>query len=233
MLRRCREPFPGCPVQRLLRYRRRPVPGSPRDCIFRHQLMNLPSCPGSFTLRFRQRELSGHPASSLASDSSDGPGTSSPWRFGPSVVPRNGFPVRPGSLFFSLAAGASSGCPDSASTAGSMMNPVCLRTLHPRLAPRMNLRFQSGFAVLPEERRCFNFSRVFAIGKPTANSRCPLTLHRCPTRTAVQLPTGSPTERDCAPTRSVEASVKLKLICGYHHARCIRMRVLHLDAKYA
>jgi hypothetical protein len=47
---------------------------------------------------------------------------------------------------------------------------------------------------LPEERCCFNFLRVFTIGKPTANSQCLLILHRCPTRTAVQLPTGSPTE---------------------------------------
>jgi hypothetical protein len=41
---------------------------------------------------------------------------------------------------------------------------------------------------LPEERCCFNFLRVFTIGKPTANSQCLLILHRCPTRTAVQLP---------------------------------------------
>jgi len=31
---------------------------------------------------------------------------------------------------------------------------------------------------LAGKRRCFNFFRVFAIGKPTTNSRCPLTLHR-------------------------------------------------------
>jgi hypothetical protein len=79
------------------------------------------------------------------------------------------------------------GFPRFTSAVGSMMNPVCPRTLHPRLAPRMNLQFQSGFAVLPEERCCFNFLRVFTIGKPTANSQCLLILHRCPTRTAVQL----------------------------------------------
>lgn len=150
MLRRCREAVSGLPRTAALRYRRRPVPGSPRYCIFRHQLMNLPSCPGSFTLRFRQRESTGHPDSSLVSDSLDGPDPSSPWRFGPSKVPRIRFPVRPGFLFFSVTVDVPSGFPDFPSTAGSMMNPVCSRTLHPRLAPRMNLQVQSGFAVLPE-----------------------------------------------------------------------------------
>jgi len=36
------------------------------------------------------------------------------------------------------------GCPASASATGSMMSPWLNRTLHPRLASRMNLRLQSG-----------------------------------------------------------------------------------------
>jgi hypothetical protein len=37
--------------------------------------------------------------------------------------------------------------PASASTAGSMITPWLNRTLHPRLAPRMNLRYQSGTSI--------------------------------------------------------------------------------------
>jgi hypothetical protein len=73
--------------------------------------------------------------------------------------------------------------------------PRCPRTLHPQLAPRMNLRVQSGFADMPDERRFLNFSRELATGKPITNSCCPSILRRCPTRTAVQLPTGPPTEK--------------------------------------
>jgi len=55
--------------------------------------------------------------------------------------------VAPNPAALSVAASASLGLPlGPASAAGSMMNPWRARTLHPQLAPRMNLRVQSGLA---------------------------------------------------------------------------------------
>jgi hypothetical protein len=147
ILRRCRVIVSGLPRTAILRYRRRPSSKLPWN-------LDLPAPADEarrvssvrFTLRLRQRESPGHPESSLASGSLDRPDPTSPWSFGLSKVPMNRIPVRPETLFFGCAVLASSSLPDSTWSAGSMMNPGCPRTLHPRFAPWMNLRVQSGFA---------------------------------------------------------------------------------------
>jgi hypothetical protein len=52
-----------------------------------------------------------------------------------------------------------------------MMSPWLNRTLHPRLAPRMNLRVHTGHGNLGVPSGAFFVSvRRFTIGKPTMNS---------------------------------------------------------------
>jgi len=139
--------FPGCPVQRSFGIADDQVTGFPATCIFRRQLMNLPEFPrfahppasperifgspriffGLWLLRPTWR----HIAMALRSfGGADGLGFGSP---------RNAV-LRLGCRCFLES-------PRFAAAAGSMMNPSCPRTLHLRLAPRMNLRVQSGFAV--------------------------------------------------------------------------------------
>lgn len=194
ILRRCRVPFPGCPVPRCFGIADDQLPGLPGTCIFRHQLITLPSCPGCVHPPVAPERIFGSPRFFF------GLWLRRPTWFHFALALRS-FGGTDGLLSDSpriarpqLAASAPPGLPGFTWTAGSMMNPNCSRTLHPRLAPRMNLRVQAGFADLPEARRFLNFSRVLAIGCPTTNSRCPSILRRCPTRATLQLATGSPTE---------------------------------------
>jgi len=150
MLRRCRETVSGLPRTAVLRYRRRPVTESPRYCIFRHQLMKLPELPRFVHPPVSPERIFGSPRIFFGL-----------WLLRRSW-PQFALALRsfggaeehiPGSPRFSVLQRGRRcflGLPRLTSTVGSMMNPVCSRTLHPRLAPRMNLQVQSGFAVLPE-----------------------------------------------------------------------------------
>ena len=134
---------PACAFASRPRYRRRSVFGSPRMLILRHRLITVRVSSENRAIRFALAEppdCSG--CSPLASSF-------------------NRFPSRPGSFvvrrrrfgLFRVAPKLSSSADPyllsrlaavSASTAGSMITPWLNRTLHPRLAPRMNLRLQSG-----------------------------------------------------------------------------------------
>jgi len=147
ILRRCRLIVFGLPRTTILRYRRDQVPSFPGTCIFRRQLMNRSGFP-------RARSPSGFARENLQV---------TPKLLLPLAPPTVLAPDRPGALvhrWFRVTEFrfAPKRCPSAyhrcllesprfAATAGSMMNPGCPRTLHPRLAPRMNLRAQSGFAV--------------------------------------------------------------------------------------
>lgn len=113
------------------------------------------------------------------------------------------------------------------------MNPGCPRTLHPRISPRMNLRVQAGIATLARRSMLSQSLPSSAIGKPTAEAVLNQSCIFCRARAALQLATGSPTERDIRTVRSVEASVNLRLICGYHQSRCIRLIAQIFIAGYA
>jgi hypothetical protein len=148
ILRRCRLTVSGLPRTALLRYRRRPSCELPRSLHLpapadeSHRVP--PACsPSGFVrenLRVTPKLL--WPLAPSTDLTPDRPGASvlrrcrlTEFRFAPKRCPS------------AVAVSVSSGLPDSSSTAGSMMNPSCPRTLHPQLAPRMNLRVQSGFAV--------------------------------------------------------------------------------------
>jgi len=147
MLRRCRLIVSGLPHTRSFGIADDQVPGCPRTCIFRHQLMNLPELPRFAHPPVSPGRISGSPRSffglwllrltwhhiAMALRSFGGADELS------SGSPRDSVPRLWPPLFL--------GSPRFPSTAGSMMNPSCPRTLHPRLAPRMNLRVQSGFAL--------------------------------------------------------------------------------------
>jgi hypothetical protein len=137
---------PGCPFASRPRYRRRSASGSPQMLILRFRLASVPShlgVPCHPVAFFESTDCSAYslPASLLKI-----------------------LPSRPGFLLaqrrrFRLSRVApklpSSADPYllpqvalvSASTAGSMITPWLNRTLHPRLAPRMNLRYQSGTSI--------------------------------------------------------------------------------------
>jgi hypothetical protein len=137
---------PGCPFALHPRYRRRSVSGSPQMLILRSRLTSVPSHLGAPC----------HPAALVES-----PDCSVYSLWASSLKPS---PSRPG---FRLLNVADSVClesprnfpssadphllpqvaPASASTAGSMITPWLNRTLHPRLAPWMNLRYQSGTSI--------------------------------------------------------------------------------------
>lgn len=147
IFRRCRLNVSGLPPTAVLRYRRRPsskfpwnlYPPAPADEAPRVSSVRSPSGFARENLRVTPNLLWPlAPSTYLA-----------PYRHGASVVRR----CRWTELRF-----APNPCPSAcrpcflesprfAWTAGSMMNPVCSRTLHPRIAPWMNLRVQSGFAV--------------------------------------------------------------------------------------
>ena len=127
-----------------LRYRRRSVSaGHPEILILRHRLTTVrvtsdraPSGSPQLILRVapvplpwlrRRDQFPGCPKSRVSSPFADS------LRF---ESPRTSVPQLTRICF--------TGCPASASAAGSMMSPWLNRTLHPRFAPRMNLRFQSG-----------------------------------------------------------------------------------------
>ena len=137
---------PGCPFASRPRYRRRSASESPQMLIFRSRLTSVPSRLG----------VPCHPVALFESRDCS---VNSLWA--PLLKP---FPSRPGSLpaqrrRFRLPRVApklpSSAdphllpqvAPASASTAGSMITPWLIRTLHPQLAPWMNLRYQSGTSI--------------------------------------------------------------------------------------
>ncbi len=85
----------------------------------------------------------------------------------------------------------------------------------------MNLRVQRVQHFLPDPRCSLNLSPLSASSLrlqriASINQSC----ISCQAGTAVQLPTGSPTVRDTSPTKSVEASAKPRISCGFHHAWC-------------
>jgi hypothetical protein len=137
---------PGCPFALHPRYRRRSVSGSPQMLILRPRLTSVPSrlgvpCHPVALVESPDRSVNSLRASSLK------PFPKSPWfrfaqrrRFRPSRVA----PKLPSSADPHL---LSQVAPASASTAGSMITPWLNRTLHPRLAPWMNLRYQSGTSI--------------------------------------------------------------------------------------
>ena len=137
---------PGCPFALRPRYRRRSASESPQMLILRSRLTSVPSRLGVPCHPVALFESSDYSVHSIRA---------------PLLKP---FPSRPGSLLaqrrrFRLPRVApklpSSAdphllpqvAPASASTAGSMITPWLNRTLHPRLAPRMNLRYQSGTSI--------------------------------------------------------------------------------------
>lgn len=99
--------------------------------------------------------------------------------------------------------------PASASTAGSMFTPWLNRTLHPRLAPRMNLRLQSGTNIPDLASGALSISiQLFAIGR-TANFKlkpvlAPFTSRSCCSNQLQR----HQLVRDSRPDRSVDASAK-------------------------
>jgi len=134
---------PACAFALRFRYRRRSVSGSPRMLILRHRLITFRVSSEKHAIRFASVEpLDCSSCSSLASSFDRFPS-----RPGSFVVRRRRFQL-------SRVAPKRSSSADpyllprlatvSASTAGSMITPWLNRTLHPRLAPRMNLRLQSG-----------------------------------------------------------------------------------------
>jgi hypothetical protein len=136
---------PGCPFTLRPRYRRRSVSRLPQMLILRHRLVNSPSLLG-FAPSGRLLRISGL-LRLLASGFVDRSIPKSPWfllsrrrRFRPlRVAPKLSSSADP-YLLPQVA-------PASTSTAGSMITPWLNRTLHPRLAPWMNLRYQSGTSI--------------------------------------------------------------------------------------
>jgi len=148
IFRRCRLIVSGLPRTAILRYRRRPSSELPRNLRLPAPADESPRVapvcsPSGFVrenLRVTPKILC--PLAPPIDLAPDRPGASvlrrcrlTEFRFAPKRCPS------------AVAVSVSSGLPDSTSTTGSMMNPSCPRTLHLQLAPRMNLRVQSGFAV--------------------------------------------------------------------------------------
>ena len=137
---------PGCPFALRPRYRRRSASESPQMLILRSRLTSVPSrlgVPCHPVALFESPDCSFNSswASSLdrlqvalvpaSLDVADSVRLESPRNFLSSADPH---------LLPQVA-------PASASTAGSMITPWLNRTLHPQLAPRMNLRYQSGTSI--------------------------------------------------------------------------------------
>jgi hypothetical protein len=137
---------PGCPFALHPRYRRRSVSGSPQILILRSRLTSVPSRLGVPCHPGRPLRISGL-LRLLASGFVIQAVPKSPRfllaqrrRFRLSrVAPKLPSPADP-YLLPQVA-------PASAFTAGSMITPWLNRTLHPRLAPWMNLRYQSGTSI--------------------------------------------------------------------------------------
>jgi len=142
ILRRCRlANSTGCPASSVPRYRRRPVSGLPRILYPPAPADLSPSCLGLRTIRLCQRRIFGSPRIFLS------PGYISRINFRVSpdlhsigganrtnfkvalklrsicAVDRPILQAAPASQSFGSTVNASPGCPSSASTAGSMMNP--------------------------------------------------------------------------------------------------------------
>jgi hypothetical protein len=137
---------PGCPFASRPRYRRRSVSGLPRMLILRYRLTSFRVTSNPRAIRFAlvgSPDCSGYPSLASPLDPSSSRPESSiarRRRFGLSrVAPKRSSSADP-YLLPQVA-------PASASTAGSMMSPWLNRTLHLRLAPRMNLRVQSSTSI--------------------------------------------------------------------------------------
>jgi hypothetical protein len=134
---------PGCPFASRPRYRRRSASESPQMLILRSRLTSVPSRLGVPCHPVALFEVSGL-LRLLASGFVAQSVPKSPWfvlaqrrRFRPPrVAPKLSSSADP-HLLPQVA-------PASASTAGSMITPWLIRTLHPQLALRMNLRDQLG-----------------------------------------------------------------------------------------
>ena len=137
---------PGCPFASRPRYRRRSASESPQMLILRSRLTSVPSrlgvpCHPVALFEFPDCSVDSSRAPSLdQSPSRPGSCVARCRRFRPSRVA----PKLPSSADPYLLPQVA---PASASTAGSMITPWLNRTLHPRLAPRMNLRYQSGTSI--------------------------------------------------------------------------------------
>jgi len=142
ILRRCRlANSPGCPASSAPRYRRRPVSGLPRILYPPVPADLSPSRLGLRTIRLCQRRISGSPRIFLSPGHTSGIN----FRVSPALhssgganrtnfkvalklrsvcaVDRPILQVAPASRSFGSTIDASPGCPSSASTVGSMMNP--------------------------------------------------------------------------------------------------------------
>jgi len=148
ILRRCRLIVSGLPRTAILRYRRRPSSELPRNLHLPAPADESPRvAPVCSPSGFVRENLRVAPK---LLDSLAPPTDRAPYRHGASAFRRcrlTEFRFAPKRCPSAVAVSVSSGLPDSALTAGSVMNPSCPRTLHPRLTPLMNLRVQSGFAV--------------------------------------------------------------------------------------
>jgi hypothetical protein len=119
--------------------------------------------------------------------------------------------------------------PNPASTAGLMMTPrVDSNFASSGLAgPRMNLRVQSGLAHSRLTLDAISVSSLpYCAGYAGSVKRG---FHPIPHRPArlelrFQFPTGPSLGKECGPVRSVEASAKLAVICGFHQGWCIKPR---------
>ena len=137
---------PGCPFALRPRYRRRSASESPQMLILRSRLTSVPSrlgvpCHPVALFEFPDRSVSSLWASSLdQSPSRPGSCVARCRRFRRSRVA----PKLPSSADPFLLPQVA---PASTSTAGSMITPWLNRTLHPQLAPRMNLRDHSGTSI--------------------------------------------------------------------------------------
>ena len=190
------------PVSPTIRFRVAPVPH------LRYRLITAPSHLGSRAIRF---------ASLLPPDCSGCPRLASPPdRF--SSRPES-FVVRRRRFRLSRVAPKRSSsadphllpqvAPASASTAGSMITPWLNRTLHPRLAPRMNLRLQSGTNIPDLASSALSISiNPSAIGR-TANFKLKPLLALFTSRSCCSNQLQShQLVRDSRPDRSVDASAK-------------------------
>ena len=98
--------------------------------------------------------------------------------------------------------------PASASTAGSMITPWLNRTLHPRLAPRMNLRYQSGTSI-PDLISSALLIPIHVRNRPITNLKPKRCLRRSPGRSCCSNQLQShQLVRDSRPDGSVDASAK-------------------------
>ena len=137
---------PGCPFALRPRYRRRSASESPQMLILRSPADFRSESPRSSVPSGRPLRISGlllqFVLGFIARLSPSRPGScvARCRRFRPPRVA----PKLPSSADPHLLPQVA---PASASTAGSMITPWLNRTLHPRLAPRMNLRYQSGTSI--------------------------------------------------------------------------------------